>query len=243
MLYIKNLSVLIGEKRIISDFTYTFEKSKVYALMGPNGSGKSTLAHAIMGNGTYQIQMSKFKIQNEDSKEVDLTGLTPDERAKAGIFLSFQTPLALQGVRVAQLLQLALGGKKSALEIRKEVGALVKELKISSELIGRSLNENASGGERKKMEILQASVLDRPIQIFDEIDTGVDVDALKTIGTFLNAKKKDKTFIIITHYNRLLKYIKPDRVLVLIDGKLTHEGGSDLATHIEANGYDKLPTS
>ncbi len=239
MLAIKNLTVSIGDKVILKDFSYTFQQGKVYALMGPNGSGKSTLAHTIMGNPTYQIQKGKIKIEN-GGNVIHLGELEANERAEAGVFLSFQSPLALQGVRVTQLLQLALKEKKSALQIRTESKAIAKELHISEELLQRSLNEGASGGERKKMEVLQGAILDRPVQIYDEVDTGVDVDAMKAIGGYLHAHKKGKTIIVITHYNRILKYLRPDRVLVLKDGQLLADGGSELAESIEKDGYQKF---
>ncbi len=237
MLQLTKLSVQAGGKTIISDFTHTFEKGKVYAIMGPNGSGKSTLAYSIMGNPVYEVQSTKYRVQSEAGKYLDLTDMKPDERAKAGIFLSFQTPLALQGVRVTQLLQLALDGAIPALELRRKVAKIAEELHIQPELLQRSLNESASGGERKKMEVLQAAVLDKTIQIYDEIDTGVDVDALRHIGKFLHARRKDKTYIIITHYNRILKYLPPDEVIIMIGGKIVKTGDAKLAKQIEKNGY------
>jgi Fe-S cluster assembly ATP-binding protein len=240
MLQLTKLSVQAAGKTIISDFTHIFEKGKVYAIMGPNGSGKSTLAYSIMGNPAYEIRNSKFEILTDDKRKICLTDMKPDERAKAGIFLSFQTPLALQGVRVTQLLQLALDGAIPALELRKKVAKIAEELHIQPELLQRSLNESASGGERKKMEVLQAAVLDKKIQIYDEIDTGVDVDSLRHIGKFLHARRKDKTYIIITHYNRILKYLPPDEVIIMIEGKIVKVGDAKLAVNIEKEGYDKV---
>ncbi len=242
MLQLTKLSVQAGGKTIISDFTHTFEKGKVYAIMGPNGSGKSTLAYSIMGNPAYQVKADRFRVTGETMKHIDLTDMKPDERAKAGIFLSFQTPLSLQGVRVTQLLQLALNGAIPALELRRKVAKIAEELHIQPELLQRSLNEAASGGERKKMEVLQAAVLDKTIQIYDEIDTGVDVDALRHIGKFLHARRKDKTYIIITHYNRILKYLPPDEVIIMIGGKIVKTGDAKLAVEIEKEGYDKVAT-
>jgi Fe-S cluster assembly ATP-binding protein len=190
-----------------------------------------------MGNEAYQVKSSKFKVQSVNGRYIDLAKMKPDERAKAGIFLSFQTPLALQGVRVTQLLQLALDGAIPALELRRKVAKIAEELHIQPELLQRSLNESASGGERKKMEVLQAAVLDKTIQIYDEIDTGVDVDALRHIGKFLHARRKDKTYIIITHYNRILKYLPPDEVIIMIGGKIVKTGDAKLAKQIEKNGY------
>ena len=239
MLHLSKLNVSIGEKKILKDFSYIFEKDRVYAIMGPNGSGKSTLAHAIAGNPTYQVSSSKLQISNK-GKVINLKDLEPHKRAEAGIFMSFQNPLALQGIRIAQLLLLALKGKVSAPEIRKRSKAIAKELGISEDLLNRSLNEGASGGERKKMEVLQGAILDRVIQIYDEVDTGVDIDALKSIGKFLHIHKKGKVLIIITHYHRILKYIKPDTVLVLKDGQLIADGGPELAETIEKEGYQKF---
>src|SRR3989344_8649253 len=185
MLKLKNLSVSIENKQILKDINFEFEKGKIYAIMGPNGSGKSTLAYAVMGHPSYQIRNSKLEIRNSKGKYEDITELEANERSEKGIFLSFQSPLALSGVKVYQLLQLALNGKKDPLTIREEARKYAKELGISEELLNRPLNDGASCGERKKMEVLQAAVLDKSLLIFDEVDTGVDVDALKSISKFL----------------------------------------------------------
>jgi Fe-S cluster assembly ATP-binding protein len=236
MLAIKNLRVTIGEKEILKDFSYEFEKGKIYAIMGPNGSGKSTLAYTVVGHPGYEVdEKSTLTLNGEDLKEMEA-----DERAAKGVFLSFQSPLMLSGVRVAQLLLLALQGKKDPLTIRREVHSYAKELGIKDELISRSLNDGASGGERKKMEVLQAAVLDKQLLIFDEVDTGVDVDALKSISTFLKKHQGEKTYIIITHYNRILHYLKPDKVLVVANGELKKVGDHTLAEEIEKNGYESI---
>jgi Fe-S cluster assembly ATP-binding protein len=219
MLQLKNLKANIENKEILKGIDFEFEKGKIYAVMGPNGSGKSTLSYAIMGHPAYEIaEDSEIILEGEDIKEMEA-----DERAQKGIFLSFQSPLALSGVKVYQLLQLALNGKKDPLTIRQEAQKYAKELGISEELLSRPLNEGASGGERKKMEVLQAAVLDKKLLIFDEVDTGVDVDALKSISKFLTKHKKDKTYIIITHYNRILHHLKPDYVLIMVKGKIVKE--------------------
>ncbi len=236
MLSIKNLSVQVGKKEILKGIDFTFEKGKMYAVMGPNGSGKSTLAYTLMGHPSYTVNgTSKVLFEGKN-----ITAEKPEVRSKKGIFLSFQTPLSLSGVKVHQLLQLALQGKKDPLVIREEIKKYAKELKIHDELLSRSLNEGASGGEKKKIEVLQAAVLDKKVLIFDEIDTGVDVDALKTIAQFLQRHKKGKTYIVITHYNRILRYLKPDKILVLVGGKLKKVGGPRLADTIEEVGYDAL---
>ncbi len=236
MLSLKSLSVSVAHKQILHTIDFTFEKGKTYAVMGPNGSGKSTLAHAVMGHPAYRIH-AKSRIVFNNTRIDDLT---PDKRAKAGIFLSFQSPLALSGVTVFQLLRLALSGKKDPLVVQTRMRSYAKALKIPDELLQRSLNEGASGGEKKKLEVLQAAVLDASLQIFDEVDTGVDVDALKTIAQFIKKNQEDKTYILITHYNRILKYLKPDYVLILINGKIVKVGDYHLAKTVEQKGYEKL---
>ncbi len=236
MITLKNLTVSIDNKTILKNVNYTFEPGKIYAVMGPNGSGKSTLAYAMMGHPGYTIDpKSKILFNKEEIQE-----MKPEERADKGVFLSFQTPLSLSGVKVFQLLHLAMQGKKDPLKIRQEVKAYAKELGIHEELLNRSLNEGASGGEKKKMEVLQAAVLDKNFMIFDEVDTGVDVDSLKSIATFLNKHRAGKTYVIITHYNRILHYLKPDKVLVIAKGEFKKEGDHTLADKIEKEGYSVL---
>lgn len=236
MISLKSLTVKIDNKTILKNINYKFEQGKIYAVMGPNGSGKSTLAYAMMGHPAYTLDpKSEILFNNEP-----IHGLKPEERADKGIFLSFQSPLALSGVKVFQLLHLAMQGKKDPLQIRQEVKAYAKELNIHEELLNRSLNEGASGGEKKKMEVLQAAVTDKNFMIFDEVDTGVDVDSLKSIATFLNKRRAGKTYVIITHYNRILHYLKPDKVLVLAGGELIKEGDHTLADKIEKTGYTLL---
>jgi len=234
MITLKNLNVFVSEKQILKNINFDFEKEKVYALMGPNGSGKSTLANILMGHPAYEIKSGKIFFEDED-----ITDLPVEKRAKKGIFLSFQQPLSLSGVNVFQLLRLALSGKKDPLELKKEIDTLAKKLRIKKELIERSLNDGASGGEKKKMEVLQAAVLKPKFLIFDEVDTGVDVDALKIIASFIADFKKERTILVITHYNRILRYLKPDKVLVMIDGEIKKVGDYKLAEEIEKEGYEK----
>lgn len=237
MLAIKNLSVQIEKKSILTDISFTFEKGKVYAIMGPNGSGKSTLAASVMGHPAYELSAASKILFNGE----DIVDLTPDKRAEKGIFLSFQSPLSLSGVSIYQFMRYALDGKMDALAIRQKIQKYAEELKISQELLSRSLNDGFSGGEKKKMEMLQAAMLEPAVLFFDEIDTGVDVDALKTIAKFINKmRKKDSTFVIITHYNRILKYLKPDKTLVIAKGKLVKVGNAKLADEIEKKGYDTV---
>lgn len=235
MLVLNHLTVSAAGKEILHDMTMTFASGKLYALMGPNGSGKSTLAAAVMGHPGYKLtQNSRVFFDQED-----ITELKPEKRARRGLFLSFQSPLSLSGVTVYQLLRYALDKKMAPLTIRKKVQQYAKQLKIKEELLNRSLNDGFSGGEKKKMEVLQAAMSGAKLIFFDEIDTGVDVDALKTIALFLKRMKTDgKTFILITHYNRILKYLKPDVVMVMINGRLTQIGNSDLAEKIEREGYE-----
>ncbi|MBI4004872.1 Fe-S cluster assembly ATPase SufC [Candidatus Roizmanbacteria bacterium] len=234
MLSVQNLTASVNNKRILTDITATFEKGKIYAILGPNGSGKSTLANVLMGHPSYTLEKQSKIFMNDE----EITEMEPDKRAKKGLFLSFQTPQALSGVKLPQLLQYALQGKKDPFVLRKEIQSYAKDLKVREDLLTRSLNEGASGGERKKLEVLQAAILDKDLLIFDEVDTGVDVDAMKTIAEFLNKFRRDKTYIIITHYNRILKYLRPDVVFVMVDGKVQRVGDYTLADEIEKNGYE-----
>lgn len=235
-LKLKNLTVKIGKKTILNNINLAFEKNKIYAVFGPNGSGKSTLAHAIAGQPEYKLSsQSNIIFKNKSIKK-----LSPDKRTKKGIFLSWQTPVSLSGVNVFQLLQIAVGLKKNPLALKKEIESYAKELNINTELLYRSLNDGASGGEKKKIELIQAAALDPELIIFDEIDTGVDVDALKAIARFLKKYKRGKTYILITHYNRILKYITPDKVLVIMNGEIVKQGGKSLADKIEKQGYEKI---
>lgn len=235
MLELKNLTINVSDKTIIRNLNLKLEKNKVYVLMGPNGSGKSTLALSLMGHPLYQIRSGKIILEKQN-----ITKMEPDKRANAGIFLSFQSPLSLSGINIFSLLRTAVSGKKDPLALREEIEKTAKLLKIKDELLERSFNEGASGGEKKKLELLQAFILNPKLIMFDEIDTGVDVDALKTIAQFMEKNKKGKTYLLITHYNRILKYVKPDVVLVMINGKIVKQGDYRLAEEIEKNGYEKI---
>lgn len=235
MLELKNLTINVSDKTIIRNLNLKLEKNKVYVLMGPNGSGKSTLALSLMGHPLYQIRSGKIILEKQN-----ITKMEPDKRANAGIFLSFQSPLSLSGINIFSLLRTAVSGKKDPLALREEIEKTAKLLKIKDELLERSFNEGASGGEKKKLELLQASILNPKLIMFDEIDTGVDVDALKTIAQFMEKNKKGKTYLLITHYNRILKYVRPDVVLVMINGKIVKQGDYRLAEEIEKNGYEKI---
>lgn len=240
MLTLQNFSVAVEGKKILHDFTFDFLPGKTYALMGPNGSGKSTLASAIMGHPKYSLsRSSKILLERKNLKS-----LSPDERARLGVFLSFQTPMELAGVTVFELLRLALEKKIAPVELHTLVGKYARELHIKDELLKRSLNAGFSGGEKKKLEALQAVLLAPRYAIFDEIDTGVDVDALKTIAKFLKRHlPKETTLVFITHSTRLLKAIAPDKVLVLRDGRLVKTGTALLAKKIEEKGFDSITST
>lgn len=237
MLTLEHLSVSIEKKQILDDISFSFRPGKTYALMGPNGSGKSTLASAIMGHPNIAYsRTSKILIG-----EKNLKNLSPDGRAKLGVFLSFQTPLEIPGVTIFDLLRIALEKKFDAVTIHKQIKAYAKELRIKDELLKRSLNEGFSGGEKKKLEALQAVMLTPHFVLFDEIDTGVDVDALKTISQFLKKHlPKQSTLVFITHSTRLLKYVSPDEVMVIKNGKLVKTGKAALAKKIEEQGFEAL---
>jgi Fe-S cluster assembly ATP-binding protein len=244
MLTIQNLSVSVEGKKILHDFSFDFKASKTYALMGPNGSGKSTLASAIMGHPKYLLSRNAKLLVGKPARPTggkSLKNLSPDERARLGVFLSFQTPMELAGVTVFELLRLALEKRLEPVKLHALVAEYAKELHIKDELLKRSLNAGFSGGEKKKLEALQAVLLAPRFAIFDELDTGVDVDALKTITKFLKRHlSEETTLVFITHSTRLLKTIAPDEVLVLRDGRLVKTGNAALAKKIETTGFENL---
>lgn len=237
MLELKNYSVSAQDKPILKHISASFKEGKTYVVMGPNGSGKSTLALSLMGS-------PDFSVSQESSATLgtkDILSLPPEKRAQAGLFVTFQTPPSLSGVTVFQLLRTALSGHVSANEVREKIVVFAKELAIPKELLSRSLNDGFSGGERKKMEMLQVALLEPKIVFFDEIDTGVDVDALRTIITFIQKHKKaTQTFIFITHQKRLADAVSPDTVLILKNGALVKEGNRDLIREIEEEGYQRI---
>ncbi|MFA5986287.1 MAG: Fe-S cluster assembly ATPase SufC [Parcubacteria group bacterium] len=238
MLSINNLSVQADEKTIIHTVSYDFAPGKIYAIMGVNGSGKSTLAKTIMGDPSLRVLSGDITLDQKN-----ITSLPPQERAHLGIFLAPQSPLAIPGVTVQQLLRTAIPrDTQDSATLLKRITDVAQDLDMKKELLSRSLNENFSGGERKKMEMLQAAILDPRYIILDEIDTGVDVDALATIATFIKKMKTNdpqKTFIIITHYNRILSQLPVDEVLIMHNGTITEHGDAALAEKIEKDGYKK----
>lgn len=240
MLEIKDLRVSVEGTEILKGISFAVEKGKITALMGPNGSGKTTLAYALTGHPGYKIEGGKIILDGEE-----ITGISPDKRARKGLFLSFQYPSEVSGVTIANFLRVAYNAKKqkkeSVAEFQKILREKMKMLKINSEFAGRYLNEGFSGGEKKRSEILQLAILEPEFAILDETDSGTDVDALKIISAGINTIKAETGLgiLMITHYQRILNYVKPDTVLVMVDGKIVDKGGAELAHEIEAKGYSK----
>lgn len=234
MLEIHDYRVNAQDKEILEGIDFRFETGKTYALMGPNGSGKSTLALSLAGSPSFTTGESSRAVMDRK----DLLKLRPEERVRSGLLVTAQSPPSLSGINVFQILRIALGTKMKPLDLRKKLSDTAQKLAIRPELLQRSFNEGFSGGERKKMEILQYLILEPKIAFFDEIDTGVDVDALKTIARcILESKTPDKTFVLITHSTRILEYLRPDTVIVMKDGKIVSTGDADLANEIEKRGY------
>jgi Fe-S cluster assembly ATP-binding protein len=243
-LQIKNLRVSVAGNEILKGIDLTVEPGRVHALMGPNGSGKSTLAFSLTGHPNYQINSGSVTLDGQDILE-----LSPDKRAKAGLFLSFQYPAAIPGVKVANFLHAARQsvrpGDLTPAKFRALLMEKLETLDMDPAFLGRYLNDGFSGGEKKRLEMLQLAVLAPKYAILDETDSGLDVDALRAVGESVNAMRaseegKDTGFLIITHYPRILQHINPDVVHVLIDGRIVKEGDAELAHRIEREGYDAL---
>ena len=239
-LEIKDLKVTVESKPILKGVTITLEPGKVYALMGPNGSGKSTLAQTIMGHPKYKITGGTIRLNQED-----LASLSPDEKAQRGLFLSFQYPKEISGVSLSSFLRAAYNAVKkeklSVLDFHKRLKEKLCLLKLPENFSARSVNEGFSGGEKKKAEMVQMLVLDPAFAILDETDSGLDVDALKAVAAGINLMRSpQRSILLITHYYRILDYVNPDIVYVMIDGKIVKTGGKELAQQIEKQGFGGL---
>ena len=243
MLQIKNLKAKIDNKEILKGLNLEIKPGEVHAIMGPNGSGKSTLSNVLSGKKGYTIT-GEVKYFNENLLDLEI-----EERAHKGIFLAFQYPLEIPGVNTNIFLKTSLNAIKKAkgekeldaIEFLKLVKQKAGELKFDEKILSRQLNVGFSGGEKKKNEILQMSILNPKLSILDETDSGLDIDALKIVSEGVNAlRSKESSFLIITHYQRLLEYIKPDFVHVLINGQIVKSGGSELALELENKGYESL---
>ena len=246
MLQITNLSVSVDDKKILDGFNLKIKPGEVHALMGPNGSGKSTLANVLTGKNGYQVE-GQVLYQGKD-----LLNLPIEERAQNGLFMAFQYPLEIAGVNTNNFLKTSLNtirkvrGLKEldSLDFLNLIKTKIKKLKIDEKMLNRQLNVGFSGGEKKKNEILQMTILEPKLAILDETDSGLDIDAMKIVADGVNSlRSKDRSFLIITHYQRLLDYIKPDFVHILVDGKVAKTGCSELALELEKVGYEDMATS
>ncbi|WP_141013214.1 Fe-S cluster assembly ATPase SufC [Nocardioides sambongensis] len=229
-----------GAKEILKGVTLTITSGETHAIMGPNGSGKSTLAYSIAGHPKYEITGGTVTLDGEDILEMSV-----DERARAGLFLAMQYPVEVPGVSVANFLRTAktaIDGEAPKLRTWvKDVNGVMERMNLDSTFSQRSVNEGFSGGEKKRHEIAQLDLLDPSVAILDETDSGLDIDALKVVSEGVNRfrERDDKAVLLITHYTRILRYIKPDHVHVFVDGRVAESGGPALADELEANGYEK----
>ena len=237
MLEIKNLHVKAEEKKILKGINLKFEKGKIYVLMGPNGSGKTTLANVLIGIPKYKISSGKILFNKKN-----INNLSTDERAKKGLFISFQSPIEISGITISNFLRTAYNAIKknkiSFLDFQRLLEKKAKDLNIDKKFLERYLNKDFSGGEKKKMEILQMLVLDPKFVILDEIDSGLDIDSLKKVSEGINNFiNKEKCVLIITHHKKILDYIKYDNVFVIINGKIVLKGKREIINKLDQKGY------
>ncbi|CAH8716292.1 Fe-S cluster assembly ATPase SufC [Paenibacillus thiaminolyticus] len=237
---INGLKATIEGKEILKGISLSMKGGEVHAIMGPNGTGKSTLASALMGHPKYEVTEGTATLDGEDVLEMDV-----DERARAGLFLAMQYPSEIAGVTNSDFLRSAINARRgegneiSLIKFIRQMESKMKELEMNEEFAHRYLNEGFSGGEKKRNEILQMMMLDPKIVVLDEIDSGLDIDALKIVANGVNAmRSEERGFLIITHYQRLLNYVKPDFVHVMMQGRIVKSGGPELAERLEAEGYD-----
>ncbi len=241
-LEIKNLHVSAGDKQILKGVDLHVRAGEFHALMGPNGSGKSTLANAVMGHPNFEVTDGQVLLNGEDVTEAD-----PDERARAGLFMAFQYPVAIPGVTVAKYLRMVMNARREALgepeislkDFRKTVEAAMELTHVPREFSNRYLNDGFSGGEKKRMEILQLALLRPSLAVLDETDSGLDIDALNTVAHGVNtvADGTDMGVLIITHYQRILHMVKPQFVHIMFDGRIVKQGGPELVEQLEKRGY------
>jgi Fe-S cluster assembly ATP-binding protein len=242
MLEIKNLRARVGDKEILRGIDLSVRAGEIHALMGPNGSGKSTLAHVLSGRENYQVTAGEVSYEGKD-----LLAMSPEDRAREGVFLAFQYPVEIPGISTTYFLKAAVNAVRKQRGLEEldamEFLSLIKEksqlVEMDQNLINRPLNEGFSGGEKKRNEILQMAVLDPKLAILDETDSGLDIDALRIVAGGVNAlRRKDRAMIVITHYQRLLNYIVPDFIHVLYQGRIIKSGTKELALELEVKGYD-----
>ncbi len=243
MLFIDNLHVAVGGTEILKGLSLNIPSGQVHAVMGPNGAGKSTLSYALAGRSGYEPAQGSARLDGED-----LLALTPDERAARGVFLSFQYPIEIPGVPAMTFIRTALNAQRkargepevSAPDFLKLARQEAAKLRIEPEMLRRPLNVGFSGGEKKRMEILQLAMLQPRLLILDETDSGLDIDALRIVADDINSlRSPERAMLVITHYQRLLDYVKPDVVHVLVGGRIVDSGGPELAERLEESGYDR----
>jgi Fe-S cluster assembly ATP-binding protein len=244
MLEIKDLHASVGGKEILKGLNLTVNAGEVHAIMGPNGSGKSTLSYVLAGRAGYEITAGSVTYKGED-----LNALSPEARAAKGVFLAMQYPVEIPGVTTLMFLKTALNAQRrargekemDAMSVLKRVRGKAAELKVSEEMLKRALNVGFSGGEKKRLEILQMSLFEPSLAVLDETDSGLDIDALRLVAEGVNAlRSPDRAMLVITHYQRLLDYIVPDKIHVLSAGRIIKEGGKELALELEAKGYEQI---